>query len=375
MSDDRKVRVLIVDDSAIMRQLLADILRSSPHIEIAGYARNGLEAMEKTRDLRPDVITLDVEMPVMSGLEALPGLVGIYHKPVVMVSSLTQEGAETTLTALEMGAVDFVPKPVANQLTAMRNVADEIVAKVLQACQSQVHARAATPKAAAPSPPPPIEKRAPEAHLAQVAEGASKPPRDASRTEKPPKNVVLIGISTGGPQALSETIPLIRPPVPPILIVQHMPSKFTGAFADRLNRKSALDVREAVTGDRLKNDTVLVAPGGKHLRITGKTPLTARIEVTDDPPISGHKPSVDCLFESALPVFGDAITAIIMTGMGRDGVRGLLAIRAAGGATFGQDEETSTVFGMNKAAWLEGAVETQFPLAKLPGIVAKAWKG
>lgn len=374
MSDDRKVRVLIVDDSAIMRQLLADILRTSPHIEVAGYARNGLEAMEKTRDLRPDVITLDVEMPVMSGLEALPGLVGIYHKPVVMVSSLTQEGAETTLTALEMGAVDFVPKPVANQISSMRSVADEIVAKILQAGKSQVQISSAVSKPA-PAPPQASEKKSPEAFLSQVAEAPAKPPRDSAKSDKPPKNIVLIGISTGGPQALSETIPLIRPPVPPILIVQHMPSKFTGAFADRLNRKSSLEVREAVNGDRLKNDTVLIAPGGKHLRIAGKTPLTARIEVTDDPPISGHKPSVDCLFESALPVFGDAITAIIMTGMGRDGVRGLLAIRAAGGSTFGQDEATSTVYGMNKAAWLEGAVETQFPLAKLPGIVAKAWRG
>lgn len=374
MSDDRKVRVLIVDDSAIMRQLLADILRSSPQIEVAGYARNGLEAMEKTRDLRPDVITLDVEMPVMSGLEALPGLVGIYHKPVVMVSSLTQEGAETTLTALEMGAVDFVPKPVANQISSMRNVADEIVAKILQAGKSQVQISLAVSKPA-PAPPQVSEKKPPEAFLSQVAEAPAKTPRDSAKSDKPPKNVVLIGISTGGPQALSETIPLIRPPVPPILIVQHMPSKFTGAFADRLNRKSALEVREAVTGDRLRNDTVLIAPGGKHLRIAGKSPLTARIEVTDDPPISGHKPSVDCLFESAVPVFGDAITAIIMTGMGRDGVRGLLAIRAAGGATFGQDEATSTVYGMNKAAWLEGAVETQFPLTKLPGIVTRAWKG
>ncbi len=373
MSEDTKVRVLIVDDSAIMRQLLADILRSSPRIEVAGFARNGMEALEKTRDLRPDVITLDVEMPVMSGLEALPGLVGIYHRPVVMVSSLTQEGAETTLTALEMGAVDFVPKPVAHQLTSMRNVADEIIAKILSAGKSQVQITDAISKVV--PPPPPAEKKAPEAYLTQVTEAPAKPPRDAVKTDKAPRNIVLIGISTGGPQALSETISQLRPPVPPILIVQHMPSKFTGAFAERLNRKSVLEVREAVSGDRLRNDTVLVAPGGRHMRITGKSPMTARIELSDEPPISGHKPSVDCLFESAVPVFGDQIVGIIMTGMGRDGVRGLQAIRAAGGSTFGQDEESSTVYGMNKAAWLEGAVETQFPLAKLPTIVTKAWRG
>jgi two-component system chemotaxis response regulator CheB len=368
MSEDNKVRVLIVDDSAIMRQLLVDILRSSPRIEVIGYARNGMEALEKTRDLRPDVITLDVEMPVMSGLEALPGLVGIYHVPVVMVSSLTQEGAETTLTALEMGAVDFVPKPAAQQLKSMRNLTDEIVGKILQAGKSQVHA---TPFTKLVTHKPISERKAPESEPAQTPEPASKPPRDASRLERAPKNVVLIGISTGGPQALSETIPLIKPPVPPILIVQHMPSKFTGAFAERLNRKSSLEVREAVSGDRLRNDTVLIAPGGHHMRIVGNSPMSARIEVTDEPPISGHKPSVDCLFESGVPVFGDQIVGIIMTGMGRDGVRGLLAIRAAGGATFGQDESTSTVYGMNKAAWQEGAVESQFPLVKLPSIVMK----
>lgn len=373
MSDDTRVRVLIVDDSAIMRQLLTDILRSSPHIEVAGFARNGIEALEKTRDLRPDVITLDVEMPVMSGLEALPGLVGIYHRPVVMVSSLTQEGAETTLAALEMGAVDFVPKPIAHQISSMRNLADEIIAKILQARKSQVHISDSASRVAPPTPP--VEKKPVDASHAAHAETPAAPVRETHKTEKEPKSVVLIGISTGGPQALSETISQMRPPVPPILIVQHMPSKFTGAFADRLNRKCPLEVREAATGDRLKNDTVYVAPGGRHMRIVGKSPLTARIEITDDPPISGHKPSVDCLFESAVPVFGDQIVGIIMTGMGRDGVRGLLAIRAAGGSTFGQDEATSTVYGMNKAAWQEGAVETQFPLAKLPSIVAKAWRG
>ena len=187
--------------------------------------------------------------------------------------------------------------------------------------------------------------------------------------------IIFVGASTGGTEAVKTFLQGIPPDCPPILIVQHMPSKFTGAFAERLNRKSVLEVREAVSGDRLRNDTVLVAPGGRHMRITGKSPMTARIELSDEPPISGHKPSVDCLFESAVPVFGDQIVGIIMTGMGRDGVRGLQAIRAAGGSTFGQDEESSTVYGMNKAAWLEGAVETQFPLAKLPTIVTKAWRG
>lgn len=357
------LKVLIVDDSAIMRQVLTDILRSCPQIQVVGTARDGREALERTRDLRPDVVTLDVEMPVMSGLEALPGLVGIYQVPVVMVSALTQEGAETTLQALELGAVDFVPKPGSNPISKMRNEADEIINKVLSAGSS--HIRIAVAKAR-------TLKNLDAAQIA-VKEEMPRERKRLSSTDQTPRSIVVIGISTGGPQALNDTLIQLEPPIPPTLIVQHMPAKFTSAFANRLQNKCAVDVREAQQGDRLRNDLILIAPGGNHMRLIGKTTGLARIEINDEPPISGHKPSIDCLFESAVPIFGSAITAILMTGMGRDGVRGTAMIRAAGGATFGQDEATSTVYGMNKAGWLEGAIQTQFPLEKLPAIIRQAW--
>lgn len=366
MNSENLLKVLIVDDSAIMRQLLSDIFRNSQRIQVVGTAKDGREALEKTRDLRPDVVTLDVEMPVMTGLEALPGLVGIYQKPVVMVSSLTQEGAETTLQALELGAVDFVPKPGTNQVTRLKEEAEEIIAKVLAAGKSQIRiaqppARAGRISDMANFPPAP----APLSHVS-----SAKPAPTAITT---PHHLVLIGISTGGPQALNDTLCYLEPPIPPVLIVQHMPGKFTSAFAERLNRKCHVEVREAATGDRLKNDQILIAPGGIHMRLIGKTPSMARIELIDDPPMTGHKPSADYLFESALPIFHSAITAIVMTGMGRDGARGAGLVRAAGGSTFGQDEATSTVYGMNKFAWQEGAIQAQFPLEKLPVIIRQAW--
>ena len=368
MSTDSCLKVLIVDDSAIIRQLLTEILRTCPKIQVVGTAKDGREALEKTRDLRPDVITLDVEMPVMSGLEALPGLVGIYHKPVVMVSSLTQEGAETTLQALELGAVDFVPKPGSNPLARMREDANEIIDKVLAAGSSQIRIAPARPKPAKPL------TTATASQPVITNDGPAKPKKKLTSSEAPPRHVVVLGISTGGPQALNDTLVHLEPPIPPVLIVQHMPAKFTTAFAKRLNAKCGVEVREATSGDRLQNDLILIAPGGKQMHLIGKTIAMARIEINDEePPVSGHKPSIDYLFESVVPIFGSAVTAILMTGMGRDGVRGTALIRAAGGSTFGQDEATSTVYGMNKAGFLEGAVQTQFPLEKLPSIIRHAW--
>jgi two-component system chemotaxis response regulator CheB len=349
-----KVRVLIVDDSALMRRLLSDLLGSSPEIEIAGFARDGREAVSQALRLQPDVITLDVEMPEVSGLDALPAILAVREVPVVMVSALTQEGAEVTLQALELGAVDFLPKPERNQLAEMRAGRDLLIAKVLDAAQSRVRRprprRAGAPASATAARPP-------------RAQPAPAPGEAASAC-------VVIGISTGGPQALSQVFPSLSPPLPPILLVQHMLGEFMNTFAERLDRytPATIKVKAAQEGDLVVPDQILVAPGRRHLALTGRPPRV-RATISDDPEVSGHRPSIDVLFQSAARVYRSAAVGILMTGMGRDGVEGCKAILAAGGFTLGQDEATSVVYGMNKAAFLEGAVKSQFALDELPAIL------
>jgi two-component system chemotaxis response regulator CheB len=361
---DRRVRVLIVDDSALMRRLLSDLLSSAPEIEIVGTARDGREAVLQAVRLKPDVITLDVEMPEVSGLEALPALLAVHEAPVVMVSALTQEGADVTLQALELGAVDFMPKPERNQLAEMRANRDLLVAKVLAAAQSQVRRphRASTPSSTSSLPTRPAMRRPPRYPLVP----ASLPVPTSAQGQGP--CCLVIGISTGGPQALSQIFPLLAPPTSPILVVQHMPAQFTGIFAERLNRYSSLEVKQAEEGDLVLPDRILIAPGGRHMVVTGHLPYV-RIALLDKPSVSGHRPSVDVLFLSAAHVYQGAAVGILMTGMGRDGVEGCKAILAAGGFTLGQDEDSSVVYGMNKAAFLERAIKAQFALDDLPQII------
>jgi two-component system, chemotaxis family, protein-glutamate methylesterase/glutaminase len=365
-----RVRVLVVDDSALMRRLLTDLLGSAPEIEVAGTARDGREAVLQAARLKPDVITLDVEMPEVSGLEALPALLATHEAPVIMVSALTQEGADVTLQALELGAFDFMPKPERNQLAEMRASRDLLVAKILAAAQSRVRrprrARGTVmnPSAAAL---PAKEQSTPHVSPRSASAGATFTPAPAVARETSPICIV-IGISTGGPQALSQIFPLLASPLPPILVVQHMPAQFTGIFAERLNRYSKILVKQAEGGDSVLPDRILIAPGGQQMRLTGHPPRV-RIALSDQAPVSGHRPSIDVLFQSAAQVYQAATIGILMTGMGRDGVSGCKGILAAGGFTLGQDEATSVVYGMNKAAFLEDAIKTQFALDDLPPII------
>ncbi len=375
-----RVRVLVVDDSALMRRLLCDLLGASPEIEVVGMARDGREAVLQAVKLKPDVITLDVEMPEVSGLEALPLLLAAHEAPVIMVSALTQEGADVTLQALELGAVDFMPKPERNQLAEMRASSDLLVAKVLTAAQSRVRRlRRAPPPSTAPGSPPTTRPG-----RGAIARGSPPRPRSAPAERPPEKHsepataipatsplsriCLVIGISTGGPQALSQILPLLTAPMPPILVVQHMIAQFTGVFANRLDHACSLTIKEAAEGDLVLPNHVLVAPGGRHMMVAGSL-ARARITLSEDAPVSGHKPSVDVLFQSAARVFQAGVVGVIMTGMGRDGADGCKTILAAGGFTLGQDEETSVVYGMNKAAFVEGAIKAQFALDDLPGIL------
>jgi two-component system chemotaxis response regulator CheB len=344
----------VVDDSALMRKMLSDLLRSSPEIVVAATARDGPEALELAARLKPDVVTLDVEMPGMSGLEVLPALLAVHPAPVVMVSTWTQEGADVTLAALELGAVDFLPKPGRHQFAELKACREVLIAKVLAAAQSQVRTPRTSGSAAERTRELPRRTRA--------AGGA--PPSGTS------SSCVVIGISTGGPQALSQTLPSLACPIPPVLIVQHMPAHFTLVFAERLDRHCAVAVKEAEEGDRVVPDQILIAPGGKHMTLIGQVPQV-RVTLSEGPLVSGHRPSVDMLFQSAARAYGSAVRGIIMTGMGRDGVEGCKRIRAAGGITFGQDEASSVVYGMNKAAYQEGAVQHQFALDELPEIIGR----
>ena len=363
-----RIRVLIVDDSALMRRLLSDLLSSAPEIEIVGTARDGREAVLQAARLKPDVITLDVEMPEVSGLEALPALLAVHLAPVVMVSALTQEGADVTLQALELGAVDFMAKPERNQLAEMRASRDLLVAKVLAAAQSRVR----RPRRTASSP----STSSPRTSSSTKCVTSRPPARPPGLPATPPSTSAsvpsplcfVIGISTGGPQALSQVFPLLVPPLPPILVVQHMPAQFTGIFADRLNRYSTLPIKQAEEGDPVLPDRILIAPGGRHMVLIGHPPRV-RIALLDQPPVSGHRPSIDVLFQSAARAYQSAAIGLLMTGMGRDGVEGCKAILAARGFTLGQDEGTSVVYGMNKAAFLEGAVKAQFALDEFPHVI------
>lgn len=323
-------RVLVVDDSSVMRQLIGAALSADPDLEVVGEACDPLQAREQIKALNPDVITLDVEMPNMNGLEFLERLMRLRPMPVVMVSTLTSRGTEATLTALELGAVDCIEKPRGSDSEGFRRIAE----KVKNAARARVRERVRRVEAAV---------------------------HDAFT---PNDSIVAIGSSTGGVEALLALVEHLPANCAPTVITQHMPASFTHSFAERLNRSSPAQVSEARDGDPLTPGRVYVAPGGdQHLEIEGATQLRCRIR--PGPPVSGHCPSVDVLFNSVARTAKARGLGVILTGMGRDGAAGLLAMRQAGARTLGQDEATCVVYGMPRAAFELGAVERQLPLEKL----------
>jgi two-component system chemotaxis response regulator CheB len=366
-----RVRVLIVDDSALMRKLLTDLLKSAPEIEVVGTARDGGEAVAQASALKPDVITLDVEMPGLSGLEALPLLQAVHNAAIIMVSTFTQEGADVTLAALEAGAIDFLPKPDRHQITQLRESRDTLVSKILAAAQTRTRGSRSQPSSPTLHDSTRLSRTIrPRPEPAAGTSRASDTDLDVSSASNLASRCIVIGISTGGPQALGQVLPLVSGSIPPILVVQHMPGQFTFVFAERLNRSCEVAVKEAEDGDRVVANRILIAPGGRHLTVIGHAP-NVRVAITDGPPVSGHRPSVDVLFRSAARAFPNAVVGIMMTGMGRDGVEGCRAILDAGGSTFGQDEASSVVYGMNKAAYLEGVIGSQFALDQFPALIKR----
>lgn len=342
----RTIRVLVVDDSLVMRQMISDILAAAPDIEVVGKASDGRQALKLFDELQPDVVTLDIQMPGMDGLSTLDALLAKRPVAVIMASSLTQAGATITLDALERGALDYVTKPT-DKSAVSNTFALELIRKVRFAAVTDVAKI--------------LRLRRLRVQAITQPHGSTKPTAQPNESVQIPDACVAIGISTGGPPALVTLFREFKPPMPPILIVQHMPPQFTKPFAWRLNSISALTVKEAESGELLRANHAYVAPGGYHMAVHGRPPAV-RIRVFDGEPVSGHKPSVDVMMTSAAKVFGRRVLGVIMTGMGRDGALGCRAIQKAGGYVLGQDEATSDVYGMNKVAFLEGSVDRQFAL-------------
>ena len=336
-----RMRVLIVDDSALMRQVLGTILARDPAIEVVGTAPDPYIAWDKIRRLKPDVLTLDVEMPRMDGVTFLEKLMRLHPMPVVMVSSLTDAGCATTLRALELGAVDFVTKPRIDLREHMPEVAAEVIEKIKAAALARV--------------------RKPLAARSVV------PPRGARPTAlKTTQKIIAVGASTGGTEALKDFLVRLPADSPGVVVVQHMPEKFTRAFAERLDGLCTVRVKEAEENDRVLAGHVLIAPGNYHMRLF-REGAAYLVRIGSDAPVNRHRPSVDVLFQSCAEAAALNAVGIIMTGMGQDGAHGLLDMRRAGARTLAQDEATSVVFGMPKVAIDLGAAERILPLGDLAG--------
>ncbi|OWK33096.1 protein-glutamate methylesterase/protein-glutamine glutaminase [Sphingomonas mucosissima] len=337
-----RVRTLIVDDSASMRAALNRILSADPAIEVVGLAPEPHAARAMIKELSPDVITLDVEMPGMDGLSFLEKIMRLRPMPVVMCSTLTARGAEVTIEALRLGAVDCVAKPSGNPLEIVRD------AELL----------CATVKAAARSAVRPLARQASAARDIRPAGAGTR------------EMVIAIGASTGGVEALFALLAALPEDCPPVLVVQHMPAAFTGSFAARLDRECRAKVVEAVDGQPIGRGTVYIAPGGEqHMELAGG--IAGRIKLRRGDPITGHRPSVDMLFRSVAPL-GKAAVGVILTGMGTDGAEGMLAMREAGARTLGQSRESCVVYGMPRAAFELGAVEKELSLSAMPEAILAA---
>jgi two-component system chemotaxis response regulator CheB len=355
-----KIKVLVVDDSAFMRMAVTRTIGSDPRIEVVGQARDGQDAVERAAELRPDVITMDYNMPRLNGAQAVRAILAARPIPVVMLSAHTVDGAEETVDALAAGAVDFVTKPSGEVSADLSLVKDELLRKIVAATKAR-------PRSVPPPPAP-----APKVGVAV--------PRDAPVPAAPAAErisfgsmaldpAVIVAISTGGPAALEQVVPRLPSDLAAgVLVVQHMPAHFTKALAKRLDRMSAVTVREARAQERLVRGVVLVAPGDKHVVVA----RNGALELTDGPPVNGCRPSADVTLQSAASVYGRKLTVVVMTGMGRDGATGAAAARAAGAKILAQDERTSVVYGMPRAVIEMNLADRVIPLPRIPEAIARA---
>jgi two-component system chemotaxis response regulator CheB len=361
-----KVKVLIVDDSALVRRLLTEIFEADGGFEVVGAASDPFVAREKIKKLNPDVITLDVEMPRMDGITFLENLMRLRPMPVVMVSSLTQHGAEVTLRALELGAIDFVAKPKVDVAGSLIEYSDEIIFKVKGAARARVPARAhghghgtgATTMMVAP----------------KFSADAVLPQTGARRMLRTTERIIAVGASTGGTEALRELLEALPPDAPAIVISQHIPAAFSGPFAERLNRTSAMAVSQAEDGQYLLPGHAYVAPGDRHLVVT-RDGTRYRCQLNDGTPVNRHRPSVDVMFRSVAQNVGPNAIGVLLTGMGDDGAKGMKEMHDAGAHTIAQDEASSVVWGMPGSAVKLGAADHVLPLRGISGRILELASG
>jgi two-component system chemotaxis response regulator CheB len=349
-----RVRVLVVDDSALVRKLLSTMLSCDPAIEVIGTAADPLIARDKIKQLNPDVLTLDVEMPRMDGLTFLENLMRLRPMPVVMVSSLTEQGAEVTLRALELGAVDFFTKPSSDLASSFAAGAEEICAKVKAAARTRPRQRTTVRKL----------------EVAPRLSADAVLPLSQSAGTRGGSPIIAIGASTGGTEAIRVVLEAMPPDAPPIVITQHIPAAFSGPFANRMDHCSAMRVCEARDGQPIQQGHVYIAPGSQHLLVMWDGAKHV-CRLHDGPAVNRHKPSVDVLFRSMAASAGAATVAALLTGMGDDGARGLAELHQAGAATLVQDEDSSVVWGMPGAAWKLGAAREMLPLDQIAARLLK----
>ena len=353
--NQKRIKVLVVDDSALVRQILVEILKRARDIEVVGTASDPFMAREKIKETNPDVLTLDVEMPRMDGLTFLANLMRLRPMPVVMISSLTDRGAETTLKALELGAIDFVSKPKIDIAGTLGDFGDEILAKIRAAAGARVVTRAHyTPVSVVPK------------HSAD----AILPAAGGRRLLRTTDRIIAIGASTGGTEAIRAVLTGLPADCPAIVIAQHIPAAFSAPFTQRMNTVAAMSVCEPVDGQQIKPGHVYIAPGGRHLLVE-RDGARYLCRLNDGPPVNRHCPSVDVLFRSVAQNVGPNAVGVILTGMGDDGARGLKEMREAGAPTIAQDEASSVVWGMPGAAVRLGAAEETMPLERIAAAIMR----
>ena len=337
------IKVLVVDDSALIRSLLGEIIHQAPGLELVGAAPDAYVAKDMVMKLRPDVITLDIEMPKVDGLTFLDKLMKARPTPVLMISTLTEKGADATIRSMELGAIDFIAKPKIDVANSIGEYQQEIIEKIKMAAKATPKKRASTPQ-----------------NIQSI-------PISYSGTE----TIVGIGASTGGTEAIRQVLEQLSPAFPATVITQHMPPSFTKSFAQRLDSICKVNVHEAQGGERILPGNVYIAPGDKHMEIV-KSGADYRTRLVDGPLVSGHKPAVDVMFESLAKVVGKNAVATILTGMGKDGAKGLLALKQSGAITMAQDEASCVVYGMPRVAVEIGATKHIIPLGKMSKALTQA---